>query len=104
MSAGVPVPRAPAAPTPSGQPIADDRLLRQSLLRRLVARPELGAVAGAIAVWIFFAIVAGGSGWLTAKGTAAYMQVAGELGILEVPVSLLMIAGDVDISIWHLLG
>ena len=100
----VQAPQAPAAPTPAGRPIADDRLLRQSLLRRLVARPELGAVAGAIAVWIFFAIVAGGSGWLTAKGTAAYLQVAAELGILAVPVSLLMIAGEFDLSIGTMIG
>ena len=104
MSGGASAPQAPAAPTPAGQPIADDRLLRQSLLRRLVARPELGAVAGAIAVWIFFAIVAGSSGWLTAKGTAAYLQVAAELGILAVPVSLLMIAGEFDLSIGTMIG
>jgi len=104
MSGGASAPQAPAAPTPAGQPIADDRLLRQSMLRRLVARPELGAVAGAVAVWIFFAIVAGGSGWLTAKGTAAYLQVAAELGILAVPVSLLMIAGEFDLSIGTMIG
>jgi simple sugar transport system permease protein len=104
MSAGVPAPQAPAAPTPGAQPIADDRLKRESPLRKLVARPELGAVAGAIAVWVFFAIVAGGSGWLTAKGTAAYLQVAAELGILAVPVSLLMIAGEFDLSIGTMIG
>jgi len=88
---------APATPA-SPQTLQDDRLRRASLVSRLLARPELGALAGAIAVWIFFAVVAG-SGFLTVNGTAAYLVVAAELGILAVPVSLLMIAGEFDLSV-----
>src|SRR5215467_7507871 len=96
----------PPAPSPAGgegaratpEVARDDRLLRRSLVSRLLARPELGALAGAIAVWIFFAVVAG-SGFLTVNGTAAYLVVAAELGILAVPVSLLMIAGEFDLSV-----
>jgi len=83
--------------------LADERLRRTSLLSRLLSRPELGAVAGTIAVWIFFAIVAG-SGFLTASGTNAYLQVAAEIGILAVPVSLLMIGGEFDLSIGTMIG
>src|SRR5215469_13791379 len=83
--------------------LADERLRRSSLLSRLLSRPELGAVAGTIAVWIFFAIVAG-SGFLTASGTNAYLQVAAEIGILAVPVSLLMIGGEFDLSIGTMIG
>ncbi len=101
MSAGAPVPQAPAL---GPRTLVDDRLRRQSPLRKLLARPELGAVAGAIAIWVFFAIVAGGSGWLTARGTAAYLEVASELGILAVPVALLMIAGEFDLSIGTMIG
>ena len=43
---------AATAPATSGSPAT-------SPLRRLLVRPEMGAVAGAIAVWIFFALVAG---------------------------------------------
>lgn len=92
MSEGTAAPRAPGA-------VADERLKETSLLRKILTRPELGAVAGAIAVWLFFALVAGRSGFLTARGTAAYLEVAAELGILAVPVSLLMIAGEFDLSI-----
>src|SRR5205807_4738169 len=83
---------------------ADERLRQTSLLSKLLSRPELGAVAGAVAVWLFFAIVAGSSGFLSVKGTAAYLQVAAELGILAVPVSLLMIAGEFDLSIGTMIG
>jgi simple sugar transport system permease protein len=65
----------------------------------LLNRPELGAAAGAAFVWVFFAVVAGGSGFLTVSGTATYLEVASELGILAVAVSLLMIGGEFDLSI-----
>ncbi len=67
---------------------ADERMRRAGLLRRLLSRPELGAVAGAIIVWIFFAVVAGDKGFLSTDGTASYLEVASELGILAVAVSV----------------
>ena len=70
--------------TASAQP-ADERVRSQGLTRVLLNRPELGAVAGAIVVWIFFAIVAGDSGFLTLHGTANYLEVAAQLGILGRP-------------------
>jgi simple sugar transport system permease protein len=85
-------------------PQADERVRRAGLLRRLLARPELGAVAGAILVWVFFALVAGNRGFLTLDGTASYLAVASELGILAVAVSLLMIAGEFDLSIGSIIG
>ena len=100
MSEGTATPRAPMAPGV----VTDERLRPTSLWKKLLARPELGAVAGAIAVWLFFAVVAGSSGFLTVRGTAAYLEVAAELGILAVPVSLLMIAGEFDLSIGTMIG
>jgi simple sugar transport system permease protein len=85
-------------------PQADERVRRAGLLRRLLARPELGAVAGAILVWVFFSLVAGNRGFLTLDGTASYLAVASELGILAVAVSLLMIAGEFDLSIGSIIG
>jgi simple sugar transport system permease protein len=89
-----------------GQPAApvDERVSRTSPLRRLLERPEMGAVAGAIAVWLFFALVAGRNGFLSLGGTATYLQVAAELGIVAVPVALLMIAGEFDLSVGSVLG
>src|SRR5437660_3311576 len=64
----------------------------------------MGALAGSIAVWVFFAIVAGRTGFLSVAGTATYLQVAAELGILAVAVALLMIGGEFDLSIGSVLG
>jgi len=82
----------------------DERLLRESGLKKLFRRPELGAVSGAILVWLFFAIVAGDSGFLSLRGTANYLEVAAELGILAVAVSLLMIGGEFDLSVGSMIG
>ena len=83
---------------------ADERVRRAGLLRRLLSRPELGAVAGAIIVWVFFSLVAGNRGFFTIGGTASYLEVAAELGILAIAVSLLMIAGEFDLSIGSIIG
>lgn len=85
-------------------PAADERVARVNPLRRLFIRPEMGAVAGAVAVWVFFALVAGDSGFLSTRGTASYLEVAAQLGILAVPVALLMIGGEFDLSIGSIIG
>src|SRR5437868_11622499 len=89
-----------------GQPLApsDERVARTSPLRRMLVRPEMGALAGSIAVWLFFVLVAGRNGFLSLGGTATYLQVAAELGILSVAVALLMIGGEFDLSIGSTLG
>jgi simple sugar transport system permease protein len=88
----------------AGTPVASERTLRVNLLRRLLVRPETGAVAGSIAVWVFFVIVAGGSGFYSLLGTANYLSVAAELTILAVPVALLMIGGEFDLSVGSTVG
>ncbi len=82
----------------------DERIAQTSALRRILIRPEMGAVAGAIVVWVYFAIVAGDRGFLSARGTASYLEVAAELGILAIAVSLLMIGGEFDLSIGSMIG
>ncbi|MEX0822008.1 MAG: ABC transporter permease [Rhodothermales bacterium] len=82
----------------------DERVLATSVLQRLIARPELGAVAGALFVWGFFAIVAGDRGFLTLAGTATYLEVSAELGILAAAVALLMIGGEFDLSVGSMIG
>jgi simple sugar transport system permease protein len=83
---------------------SDERVAKVGLFRRLLVRPEMGAVAGSIVVWSFFAIVAGRHGFLTLGGTASYLEVAAELGILAVAVALLMIGGEFDLSIGSIIG
>src|SRR5690349_18308956 len=80
------------------------QLRRVSPFKRLLGRPELGAAAGSLLVWLFFASVAGRSGFISAAGTATYLQVAAELGILAIAVSLLMIAGEFDLSVGSIIG
>jgi len=83
---------------------ADERVRQVGMLRRLLTRPELGAVAGAIIVFVFFAVVAGDRGFLTSTGTISYLEVAAQLGIVVIPVALLMIAGEFDLSVGSMIG
>ena len=83
---------------------ADERLRKTPLIRRLMNRPELGAVAGVILVLLFFAIFAGGSGMFSARGIVGVMEVSAQLGILAIAVSLLMIGGEFDLSVGSMIG
>src|SRR5262249_21170565 len=87
-----------------GKPSQDPRLTKTSSTRRLLVRPEMGAVSGGIVVWVIFAILAGDRGFLSLPGTANYLAVSAELGILAVAVALLMIGGEFDLSIGSTLG
>jgi simple sugar transport system permease protein len=73
-------------------------------LRAVVLRPELTAIAGTLAIFLFFAINAGGNGFLTFMGTRNYLEVAAEIGIVATPVTLLLIAGEFDLSVGVLIG
>jgi simple sugar transport system permease protein len=73
-------------------------------MRKFLNRPELGAVGGALVVWVFFTLHAGSSGFLTWAGAATYLEVASELGILAAAVSLLMIAGEFDLSVGSMIA
>src|ERR671917_84647 len=83
---------------------AGTRVRKVGAVRRWLTRPELAAVAGAILVFAFFALVAGDSGFLTGAGTASYLAVAAQLGIVTVPVAMLMIAGEFDLSVGSMVG
>lgn len=82
---------------------ADERLVEAGLLKRLLTRPELGALGGALLVWLFFAIFAP-EGFLSLRGTASYLEVSAQLGILATAVALLMIGGEFDLSIGSIIG
>lgn len=82
---------------------SDERLVESGLLKQLLTRPELGALGGAILVWLFFALLAP-RGFLSLRGTASYLEVSSHLGLMAVAVALLMIGGEFDLSIGSLLG
>ncbi|MFF3748912.1 ABC transporter permease [Streptomyces sp. NPDC002018] len=81
---------------PRGTGGGDERLLRVSPLRTLLGRPELGAVVGAIAVFLFFSVVA--DSFLQASSLGTVLYAASTIGIMAVPVALLMIGGEFDLS------
>lgn len=75
-----------------------------SAWRRLLVRPEIGALLGAVIVWIVFAVLAWDRGFVSWRGAATYLEVAAQLGILAVAVALLMIAGEFDLSVGSMIG
>lgn len=74
----------------------DERLAHRGPVQTLLTRPEIGALLGLVGVWLMFWLVAGRFG--TVGGTANYLDVAAILGIMAVPVALLMIGGEFDLS------
>ena len=84
------------APAPAPGTKTDERLLKTSPLRRLLSRPELGSVVGAIAVFLFFAIFA--DSFVRAASLSTVLYASSTIGIMAVPVALLMIGGEFDLS------
>ncbi|MFI6030340.1 ABC transporter permease [Amycolatopsis magusensis] len=74
----------------------DERVGATRLSDRLVVRPEIGALLGAVVVFAFFSITA--DQFLTGDGVATWLDDASTLGIMAVAVSLLMIGGEFDLS------
>jgi simple sugar transport system permease protein len=64
----------------------------------LLRRPEAGAFLGLAAMFVFFTIF-GGLNFVTIGSTAAWLNIASGLGIIAIPIGLLMIAGELDISV-----
>jgi simple sugar transport system permease protein len=83
---------------------ADERLRRQSGLRRLMARPELGALAGTVLVFAFFGVTASGTGMFAADGVLNWTTVSAQLAIIGVGAALLMIGGEFDLSVGSMIG
>ncbi|MFE2753697.1 ABC transporter permease [Actinosynnema sp. NPDC059335] len=74
----------------------DERVGRARPLDRLLLRPEIGALLGAVLVFAFFSATTGQ--FLSAGGVATWLDDASTLGIAAVAVALLMIGGEFDLS------
>ena len=98
MSAITPSPLTP--PAPSAPQAGDERLAPISRVTRVMRRPELGSLMGAAVVWALFAITDASPNhlWLNQAGLAEWTQQPAFFGILVVPVGLLMIGGEFDLS------
>jgi simple sugar transport system permease protein len=77
-------------------PARDERIARKSPLTRLMTRPEVGALAGAIVIYIIFFAVA--PPFRDANSLATILYVSSTYGIPAVAVALLMIGGEFDLS------
>ncbi|WP_432574815.1 ABC transporter permease [Kineococcus sp. SYSU DK005] len=85
--------------TPSASPAlraGDDRVATRSLTSRLLSRPEIGSLIGAVAVFALFLAVAPTFRQPSALATVAYA--GSTIGIMAVAVALLMIGGEFDLS------
>jgi simple sugar transport system permease protein len=74
----------------------EDRVSQRSLGARLLSRPEVGSLVGAAVILVFFLITAPTFRDPAASGTIAYQ--AALIGVMAVPVALLMIGGEFDLS------
>lgn len=82
----------------------DERVRNVGAVRKLLARPEFGAIAGTVLVVVIFLLSAGNSGMFSAEGTVNWGTVAAFLGIIAVGAALLMIAGEFDLSVGSMIG
>jgi simple sugar transport system permease protein len=75
---------------------SDSTKPQRSLASRILTRPEFGAIAAAVVIFIFFFSVAAPFRTLPAFGTVLYAS--STIGIVAVGVALLMIGGEFDLS------
>ena len=68
------------------------------------ATRDRGAILGTILLWLIFAFLGAGNGFITIAGTAGMLEVAAQVGIVGTAVALLMIAGQFDLSVGSTVG
>ncbi|WP_375691791.1 ABC transporter permease [Pseudooceanicola sp. LIPI14-2-Ac024] len=73
-------------------------MIHPQTLGNLVRRPETGALLSLIAVALFF-VIFGNADLGKFMGAASWVNFAANLGIVAIPLGMLMIAGELDISI-----
>lgn len=82
--------------TSSKTAASDERVAQRSPFQKLLGRPEVGALVGAIVLFIFFALVS--STFTQPNALATILYGSSTIGIMAVGVSLLMIGGEFDLS------
>jgi len=75
----------------------DERVAEISSVGKILRRPEVGAVLGALVVWLFFAFITP-EHWIGLGGLARIIDSSSTLGIMAIAVALLMIGGEFDLS------
>jgi simple sugar transport system permease protein len=83
----------------------DERLIATGVLSRVLTRPDIGAFIGALAVFFAFSYFARDVNWISDPSIAAgWTDQAAQYGIVAVPVALLMIGGEFDLSAGVMIG
>ena len=82
----------------------DERVKEMSTLRKMLIRPELGAICGTILVFAFFFAIASGTGMFAPQGILNWGVVSAQFAIIAVGACLLMIAGEFDLSVGSMIG
>jgi simple sugar transport system permease protein len=80
----------------------DERVARTSTLTKLMKRPEIGALAAAIVIFVFFAATT--DTFAKSQGASTWLSGASTIGIMAVAVALLMIGGEFDLSAGAITG
>jgi simple sugar transport system permease protein len=78
-------------------PRSDERIGQRNPLQKLLARPEIGALVGALVLFVFLSTVS--STFIQPSAQATVLYGSSTIGIMAVGVSLLMIGGEFDLSI-----
>ncbi|CAB4938557.1 MAG: ABC transporter permease [Actinobacteria bacterium] len=84
--------------------VTDERMASISTVTRILRRPEIGALLGAIVIFLMFTAVDTTGIFASLTGLARWSDVAATVGIVAVPVALLMIAGEFDLSAGVMVG
>jgi len=85
--------------------VPDERVRRTGARSRFLTRPDIGAFVGAVAVFFAFAYFARAVNWIGEPAIAAgWTDQAAQYGIVAVPVALLMIGGEFDLSAGVMIG
>ncbi|MBE4717410.1 MULTISPECIES: ABC transporter permease [unclassified Pseudarthrobacter] len=83
-------------PSKTPPPVTDERVGKRNPLQKLLGRPEVGALVGAIVLFVFFASVS--QTFIQPNAFATVLYGSSTIGIMAVGVSLLMIGGEFDLS------
>ncbi len=94
----------PRAATDVAELIKDERIKETASWRKALIRPELGAICGTILVFVFFAVIAGGTGMFAPQGILNWGVVSAQFAVIAVGACLLMIAGEFDLSVGSMIG
>lgn len=98
----------------SGLPARDERVRQRNWLQQALSKPSSGAIIAALVAFLVFSWplweclgdpgACYGKGFLSARGIANWLDVAAQVGILATAVTLLMIAGEFDLSVGSMIG